>query len=76
MAKHPTPDTGQMRSTAVFLIIYPHRLGEVDSEWHARPCGGYTWRQAEQAGAVEGRLCSIKKEWPPPIPTEGCDWLV
>lgn len=48
----------------------------MDSQRHARPYGGYAWGQAEQAGAVEGRLCSIKKEWHPPIPTEGCDWLM
>lgn len=49
MTKHTTPDTGQMRLTAVSHIYSQLRGGGHHS--HAGPCGGCSWEQMNKTGS-------------------------
>lgn len=43
------------------IAAHTQSLREEDSEDHAGPCGGCTWEERDQLGAMEYRLCSDKK---------------
>lgn len=64
MAKHMTPNTGQMRLTVVIRHIYSQPRKGGHSILH-RATWGCT-REQSKPRTVGGRFCSIKRVWCPP----------
>lgn len=74
MAKHRTPNTGQMRWQQLISYIYSQpRGGGRSAPWKAT--WGCTWEQSKHPGVVRGSPCGTKRVRWLLVPVGGCDWI-